>query len=246
MGTIQTTIAGALFGKTRQAILSLLFGHSDESFYLRQITRYLGSGMGAVQRELNQLVEAGIIRRFRQGNLVYFRDNPDCPIYDEIKNLIRKTSGLAIEHRLQCCLANSDCSSRGSRLPCSTRISPLSNHSILNTYNRCWCRFDKVVWPVQEKRRLSVPPGCSWQWGHTRLPVPGWVFPISGPSAHTAAVAMDPKTFTNPYFSIRRHWQRRCAGRWSSTIPKPSIWLHFFSGPPHGFDAKWGFKRTAR
>ena len=39
-----------MFGKTRQAVLSLLYGHADESFYLRQIVRVAGGGMGAVQR----------------------------------------------------------------------------------------------------------------------------------------------------------------------------------------------------
>jgi len=49
-----------LFGKTRRAVLTLLYSHPDESFYLRQIARTTGAGMGALQRELKQLAEAGI------------------------------------------------------------------------------------------------------------------------------------------------------------------------------------------
>ncbi len=51
---IMSTIAPdhALFGRTRSALLALLFGHTDESFYLRQLIRAVGTGNGALQREI--------------------------------------------------------------------------------------------------------------------------------------------------------------------------------------------------
>lgn len=88
-------LAASLFGKTRLAVLSLLFSHTDEAFYLRQLARTAGVGLGALQRELQQLSDAGFIRRRVQGRQVYFQANPDCPIFPEIKNLVRKTSGVA-------------------------------------------------------------------------------------------------------------------------------------------------------
>jgi predicted nucleotidyltransferase len=84
-----------LFGKARRAILSLLFGHVDEEFYLRQIVRTTGFGLGPIQRELRQLAEAGIIRRAVRGRQVYFQANPDSPIFFELKSLIIKTAGIA-------------------------------------------------------------------------------------------------------------------------------------------------------
>jgi len=83
-----------LFGKVRRAILSVLFGHTDEAFYLRQLVRTTGFGLGPVQRELKQLTEAGIIRRTVSGRQVYFQANPDSPIFPELKSLIVKTGGL--------------------------------------------------------------------------------------------------------------------------------------------------------
>ena len=47
-----SSLSAALFGKTRRAVLSLLYGHADEAFYLRQVARMAGAGLGAVQREL--------------------------------------------------------------------------------------------------------------------------------------------------------------------------------------------------
>ena len=82
-----------LFGKTRREVLGLLFGHSDRAFYLRQIARITGLGLGAVQRELQELSRAGIIRRTQRGNQVYFEASTQCPVFKDLKNLIIKTVG---------------------------------------------------------------------------------------------------------------------------------------------------------
>ena len=86
-----------LFGKakTRQAILSLLYGHTDESYYLRQIVRTTGFGLGPIERELKQIEETGIIRRSDSGHQVYYQADPDSPIFKELKSLITKTIGVA-------------------------------------------------------------------------------------------------------------------------------------------------------
>jgi len=98
--TIMGTVAdygrhtGILFGKVRRAILGLLFSHTRETFYLRQIVRASGYGLGPVQRELKLLADAGIIRRAVRGRQVYFQANPECPIFPELKSLMIKTTGI--------------------------------------------------------------------------------------------------------------------------------------------------------
>ena len=84
-----------LFGKTRRAVLALLYSHPDESFYLRQIARTTGAGMGALQRELKLLSEAGVIQRSEIGQQAFFKANADCPVFHELRNLIIKTFGVA-------------------------------------------------------------------------------------------------------------------------------------------------------
>lgn len=86
---------GVLFGKTRRALLALLFSHPDESYYLRQLARLTRVGMGALQRELKSLSEAGIIAVRVQGRQSFFQANPQCPVFEELKGLILKTSGAA-------------------------------------------------------------------------------------------------------------------------------------------------------
>lgn len=51
--------------------------------------------MGALQRELKLLSDAGIIRRSVQGKHVYYRTNPDCPVFEELKGLVVKTFGVS-------------------------------------------------------------------------------------------------------------------------------------------------------
>jgi predicted nucleotidyltransferase len=44
-------------------------------------------------RELGRLEDAGIIRRTREGNQVYFQARPDQPRFGELRTLVRETIG---------------------------------------------------------------------------------------------------------------------------------------------------------
>ena len=82
-------ISSILFHRARQAILALLYGHAEEPFYLRQIVRTAGIGIGSAQRELKMLTDAGIIIREQKGKQVYYRANLDCPFFNELKRIIQ-------------------------------------------------------------------------------------------------------------------------------------------------------------
>ena len=89
------SLADALFTRTQQQVLGLLFGRPEQSFYLNEVVRHAGMGKGAVARELARLAQAGIITLTRKGNQSHYQANRECPIYDELKGLIRKTVGVA-------------------------------------------------------------------------------------------------------------------------------------------------------
>ena len=84
-----------LFSKTRRGLLALLYGRPDETFYINQLMQATGSGSGAVQRELKLMTEAGVLKRTQSGNLVYYQASAQCPIFDELKSIVRKTFGTA-------------------------------------------------------------------------------------------------------------------------------------------------------
>ncbi len=89
------SISDALFGKTQQAVLGLLFGQPERSFYLRELVAASGGGISQVQTELARLTEAGLVVREPRGRQVWFRANPDSPVFGELKSLISKTAGIA-------------------------------------------------------------------------------------------------------------------------------------------------------
>lgn len=89
------SIAAALFGKTKRAILAALYAHPDRAFYLRELARAAGTTPSSIQRELASLVEAGIIERSERGNLVYFQANAASPVFEELKGIVTKTFGVA-------------------------------------------------------------------------------------------------------------------------------------------------------
>jgi predicted nucleotidyltransferase len=92
MGT--TSIADALFTKTQQRVLSMLFGNPERSYYLSEIVALAGAGSGAVQRELARLEDAGLVTAERIGNQKHFRATPDSPVYEELRGIVLKTAGL--------------------------------------------------------------------------------------------------------------------------------------------------------
>jgi len=95
MSTVDDQVAGrSLFGHTRSALLAMLYGHADQSFYVRQLVRAVGAGHGAVQRELKHLTEMGLVLRKTQGNQVLYQANSQSPIFSEVKSLITKTVGI--------------------------------------------------------------------------------------------------------------------------------------------------------
>jgi uncharacterized protein len=88
-------LGAELFGKTRSALLALLFCNTDRSFHHREIIRKINSGSGAVQKELAHLTSMGLIVRRRMGSQVHYQANEASSIFSELKSLIIKTSGIA-------------------------------------------------------------------------------------------------------------------------------------------------------
>lgn len=87
-------LSNTLFGSTRGAVLSVLYGHVGESFYLRQLARLTNKALGPVQREVRQLVDAGLATRKITGGRTLYSANQDSPVFREIKSLVNKTVGM--------------------------------------------------------------------------------------------------------------------------------------------------------
>jgi len=93
MGNI--SLGSALFSRTQQQLLGLLYGHPQRSFYLSELIESAGIGRGTVQRELETMSNAGMISVKKIGNQKHYQANAECPIYEELLSIVRKTFGIA-------------------------------------------------------------------------------------------------------------------------------------------------------
>jgi predicted nucleotidyltransferase len=93
-------VANALFTKVQQRVLAVLFGNHARSFYANELIALARSGSGAVQRELAQLEAAELVTVKRVGNQKHYQANASAPIFEELRGLVLKTSGLVDVLRL--------------------------------------------------------------------------------------------------------------------------------------------------
>ena len=88
------SLISALFPKTRRAVLAATLMHPDRWWFLADLARQVGVPPSSLQREMESLVEVGILLRRREGRQVYFKPDPNCPILYELQGIMTKTLGL--------------------------------------------------------------------------------------------------------------------------------------------------------
>ena len=93
--TAGSGLADALFSRTQQAVLGLLFGQPDRSFYATEVIAKVRAGSGAVQRELARLEASGLVTVRRLGTQKHYQANPDSPLFAELCSIAQKTVGIA-------------------------------------------------------------------------------------------------------------------------------------------------------
>jgi DNA-binding transcriptional ArsR family regulator len=84
----------ALLPKTRQGILAATLVQPEKAWYASELAHRLGVPSSSLQRELHDLSEAGILKTYRQGRMVYYQANRDSPVFPDLRGLLLKTAGL--------------------------------------------------------------------------------------------------------------------------------------------------------
>ncbi len=113
------SLADALFTRTQQRVLALLFGQPERSFYANELIGLAGMGSGAVQRELTALAGSGLVTVRSVGNQKHYQANADAPIFEELRGIVQKTFGWPSR-----CARRSVRSRRSWSRPSSTARSP--------------------------------------------------------------------------------------------------------------------------
>lgn len=88
-------LAEILSSRIRAEIFRLLFGVSNGSLHMREIERRSGLSIGTIQQELKKLLRLELVRKYKDGNRLYYEANKEHPLYPDIRNLVLKTIGLA-------------------------------------------------------------------------------------------------------------------------------------------------------
>lgn len=88
------SIASALYTDSQSRVFRWVFGQPDRAFHLSELRRLTGLGSASLQRELNRLADAGLVRTERVGNLRRFQANEKSPVYAELVGLTRKALGI--------------------------------------------------------------------------------------------------------------------------------------------------------
>lgn len=88
-------LSDALFTETQQNVLGLLYGNTERSFYTNEILRRTGMGVATIRRELDRMRDAGILTMTPIGNQHHYQANHNCPIFEELSAIVKKTIGIA-------------------------------------------------------------------------------------------------------------------------------------------------------
>ncbi|HRB98359.1 MAG TPA: nucleotidyltransferase domain-containing protein [Nitrosomonas sp.] len=87
-------LSSLLFSDYRRRVLGLLLLHPDTAYHVRELARLTGTSAGTLHKELTKLTAGGVLRRQEVGNQVRYSADRDCPVFEELASILRKTSGL--------------------------------------------------------------------------------------------------------------------------------------------------------
>lgn len=83
-----------MVSRVRSKLLKVFLSDPQEMFYVRQLTRMVGEEINAVRRELERMQKKGLVKSEPRGNRLYYFLRKNYPFYQELLQLVAKTTGL--------------------------------------------------------------------------------------------------------------------------------------------------------
>jgi len=74
--------------------LRVFLNRPEKTYYFRELARILGKEPGVFQKDINKLVEEGILESYYEVNRHFFKLNRRYPLLDELKSIFFKTVGV--------------------------------------------------------------------------------------------------------------------------------------------------------
>jgi len=88
-------LTNLLGSRLRAKVLGWLFSHPDERYFVRQLTSLLKEDSTNISRELARLERMGILVSTQVGRQKHYQANKECAIFEELRGLALKTTGMA-------------------------------------------------------------------------------------------------------------------------------------------------------
>lgn len=89
-----TTLHDLVVSKVRVKVIEAFFQQPDEMLYVRELTRMINEEINAVRRELDRLLECGLIKSEQRGNRLYYSLNKRYLFFQELQQIVAKSTGL--------------------------------------------------------------------------------------------------------------------------------------------------------
>ncbi len=83
-----------LISKVRVKVLELFYKNPDEMYYVREITRLVKEEINAVRRELERMLDCGLLKSEQRGNRLYYYLNKRYLYHQELQTIVAKSTGL--------------------------------------------------------------------------------------------------------------------------------------------------------
>lgn len=84
-------LIGLLRSRTRGKILRFFFSNPEKKYYLRELEKILHLPVGNIRRELVSLEKAGLFKREKIGNLVFYSLNKKSSFLEIIEYIVSKS-----------------------------------------------------------------------------------------------------------------------------------------------------------
>ncbi len=86
-----------IISRVRVKILTLFLSHPGAIFHVRDVVRKVDEEINAVRRELAHMERSGMVTKEQRANRLFYGFRKDYPLYNELLDLIGKTSGLGAD-----------------------------------------------------------------------------------------------------------------------------------------------------
>ena len=153
------SLTSLLFTDYRRKVLALLLLHPEQQYHQREIARMTGTVSGTLSRELAKLVEAGLLLKVAIGNQMHYRANRQCPVFEELASILRKTSGLAdiLSEALLPLAAQIECAFVFGSMA-SGKASAASDIDLMLIGYADFAEVIRVLYPLQERLGREINP----------------------------------------------------------------------------------------